>query len=406
MRVFKLNQIKMNQNGRIVSIDILRGITLLLMLFVNDLFVRGVPSWMVHTKANFDGMGLADLVFPGFLFIVGMSVPFAIQNRLDKGHSKLKVLGHIIIRTLSLLVIGVLMLNSDRLNPEMSGISRSLWSILMYVSVFLTWNNYPRNSRWKKLFLALQLIGIASLIFLVTIFRSGTPEHPGWLETGWWGILGLIGWGYLAGAVAYLFIGAKILPTVLVWLFFAGLNILSQLKLTAFLNPVNPVLGVLLSGDTPSIVLAGLVSCLAFQKLKEKSTLKLTAILLISALAAIVTGFILRNWFIISKIKGTPSWALICNGITLFLFVVVYLISDVWKKVRWAGIFIPAGQNSLTTYLAPDIIYFIVWGLHLPLFFYKQTQNQLLAVAGSLAWAILMVFFAALLSKMKIKLRL
>ena len=112
--------------NRILSIDIMRGLTLFLMLFVNDLFEPGVPEWLIHTKANFDGMGLADWVFPGFLFMVGISIPYAIQSRRKKGQSKAQIFGHIVMRTLSLLLIGVLMLNSERLNSELSGISQFL----------------------------------------------------------------------------------------------------------------------------------------------------------------------------------------------------------------------------------------------------------------------------------------
>jgi heparan-alpha-glucosaminide N-acetyltransferase len=54
---------------RIISIDIMRGLTLLLMLFVNDLNMDVAPAWLGHMKADFDGMGLADWVFPGFFFI-------------------------------------------------------------------------------------------------------------------------------------------------------------------------------------------------------------------------------------------------------------------------------------------------------------------------------------------------
>ena len=88
------------------------------MLFVNDLFTPNVPAWLTHAEADFDGMGLADWVFPGFLFMVGMAVPFAIQSRLKKGHTTVQILSHIIIRTISLLFIGVLMLNASRLNPQ------------------------------------------------------------------------------------------------------------------------------------------------------------------------------------------------------------------------------------------------------------------------------------------------
>src|SRR3546814_8138217 len=84
---------------RIASIDVMRAITMVLMIFVNDLSSIGrgaiytdldpqelgsltnIPLWLGHVKAGVDGMGLADIIFPSFLFIVGMSIPFAIQNR-------------------------------------------------------------------------------------------------------------------------------------------------------------------------------------------------------------------------------------------------------------------------------------------------------------------------------------
>ncbi|WP_286753171.1 MULTISPECIES: hypothetical protein [Sphingobacterium] len=42
---------------RIRSMDVMRGLTLFLMLFVNDLFIPAVPKWLVHTEADEDGMG-------------------------------------------------------------------------------------------------------------------------------------------------------------------------------------------------------------------------------------------------------------------------------------------------------------------------------------------------------------
>src|SRR5271170_2060484 len=65
---------------RIASVDALRGLTILLMIFVNDLG-PGAPSWMHHIQPpNADGMTLADVVFPAFLFIVGISIPLALER--------------------------------------------------------------------------------------------------------------------------------------------------------------------------------------------------------------------------------------------------------------------------------------------------------------------------------------
>jgi heparan-alpha-glucosaminide N-acetyltransferase len=393
------------KSNRILSVDIMRGLTLFLMLFVNDLFVPGVPNWMVHTKGNFDGMGLADWVFPGFLFMVGMSIPYAISSRIKSGETKLKIFMHILLRTASLLLIGVLMLNSERLNPELSGINSQLYSILMFVFIFLIWNKYPENERLKKLFLGLKVIGVIGLIGLAYIFKAREPGNATWFETGWWGILGLIGWGYLVAATASLFIGPKLVPTIALWLFFIAINILSQLGLLGFLNFLKPVFGVILDGNVPMIVLAGLFVGV-FLKQSRFSREKTVGIIAAVGILALASGFFLRNWFIISKIYGTPSWGMICNGISMIVFAILFWIMDIRGKTKWAAVFIPAGQNSLTTYLAPDILYFAIWGLSLPIFFYKQESSQLLAVIGSLIWALSMIGFTALLAKINIRLKL
>ena len=59
---------------------------MVLMIFVNDFWtLTGVPYWMEHRKHGVDGIGLSDVVFPAFLFIVGLSLPYAISNRRKKG---------------------------------------------------------------------------------------------------------------------------------------------------------------------------------------------------------------------------------------------------------------------------------------------------------------------------------
>jgi predicted acyltransferase len=103
---------------------------------------------------------------------------------------------------------------------------------------------------------------------------------------------------------------------------------------------------------------------------------------------------------------GTPSWGMLCNGISILLFAFLFYILDVKKIQMWAKPFLPAGQNSLTTYLAPDILYFIIWTFGLNILFYKQTEMPWLAVSGSIVWAFTMIGFAALLSRINIRLKL
>lgn len=393
------------KNNRISSIDIMRGLTLFLMLFVNDLYTPGVPKWLVHTSIEEDGMGLADWVFPGFLFMVGLSIPFAFMAREKLGQSNLQLFKHILIRTLSLILIGVFIVNRVDYNAALTGINKNLWLILVYVSVFLIWNKYPKESTYNITFKIFKVLGVLGLVVLATVYRSGTTENPGWMHIAWWGILGLIGWGYLVSALSYFWLKDRVGAIVGVWFIFIVLNILAQTSYTNFLNPIKPVLGVVISGNVPSIVLSGLLIGVLLKKCSTDYKRFLSFIIPIG-LTCIVLAFILRNWFIISKLIGTPSWVMLCNGISILVFALLFYVLDVKKWQRWSAPFLPAGKNSLTTYLAPDILYYIIWGLNLNVLWYKQTEMPWLAVSGSLLWAFVMIRFAAVLSKAHVRLKL
>ncbi|MFT5885772.1 MAG: heparan-alpha-glucosaminide N-acetyltransferase [Arcticibacterium sp.] len=388
----------MENNKRILSIDIMRGLTLFLMLFVNDLYTRGVPKWLVHTAATEDGMGLADWVFPGFLFMVGLSIPFAFSAR---SKSNKELILHILERTVSLLIIGIFMVNAGAVNAELTGISKTLWIVSGYIAVFLIWNKYPKGSK----LVYLKYAGILLLIILAFIYRGGTLENPTRIEKGWWGILGLIGWGYFSAAFTYLFFRDHIWKVTLAWLVFLGLNILSYLGLTDVLNPLKPIFGIVLDGNVPLIVISGLIIGILLKKYRTESTLFLRQTIPIG-FGALIMALVLHHWFIISKIEATPSWGLLCTGISILLFALLFYLIDVKKKSAFFAPFKPAGENSLSTYLAPDIVYYLFWALPFQVLFYKQDESSLLAVGGSIVWAFAMIGFAALLAKINIRLKL
>jgi len=396
----------MTNQSRILSIDIMRGLTLLLMLFVNDLNMNVAPAFMGHTDADFDGMGLADWVFPGFLFIAGMSIPFAITNRISKGLTQTDNIKHILYRTVSLIVIGILMLNTSRVDPELTGISKNLWALLMYFAVFLVWNNYRSKDEKPFTVTGFRLAGVGLLIILIFKFKSGQPENDGSLITGWWGILGLIGWGYLAAALTYILCRNSLLLTALAAALFLGLNILASLGLSTFLDPARPLLGVIIDGNVPFIVISGTFVGLMLKNSAGTGNKTLIRNLVISSVLSLAAGFLLREWFILSKIKATPSWGLVCTGISVLVFTIIYVISDVFGKTGWAEFFMPAGENSLTTYLVPNILYHLIWMGGLPVFFYKQSQILPIVIGGSIIWAILMVWLAAFLKRLGISLKL
>jgi predicted acyltransferase len=174
-----------------------------------------------------------------------------------------------------------------------------------------------------------------------------------------------------------------------------------------FLSPVKIVFGTIINGSAPFIVLSGLFITLILKKYSNVNTRKTIMTIVSLGLLSLAAGFILRNWFIISKIQSTPSWGLICNGISMLLFALLYWIIDIKKHIKWGLFLKPAGANSLTVYLVPDMFYYIIWQFSLPLLFYKQLDTPLVVIAGSLVWALVMgALLPVLLEKINFRLKL
>src|ERR1700761_5629649 len=116
---------------RIQSIDIFRGITLAVMIFVNDLDgTKGLPWWTFHAKAEWDRMTYVDMVFPVFLFLVGMSIPIAVKARLRRNPSQWALWTHVFMRSASLVILGLILANGGSADAGHMIISPQLWVFL------------------------------------------------------------------------------------------------------------------------------------------------------------------------------------------------------------------------------------------------------------------------------------
>ena len=174
----------------------LRAITMFTMIFVNDFWkIHDVPHWLEHAAFAEDFMGLADVVFPCFLFAVGMSIPYAIERRYAKGLSAESTVGHILSRTLSLIVMGCFLGNSEARVGADAPYSIGVYWILMVVGIIGVWNLYPRpaNALQRRLIIAARCLGGAILLYLIFTFRN----TQGGVFSTHSSILGLIGWSYL-----------------------------------------------------------------------------------------------------------------------------------------------------------------------------------------------------------------
>jgi predicted acyltransferase len=397
-----------NASRRIHSIDIFRGLTMLLMIFVNDFWtLEGVPRWLLHAKAGEDFLGFSDIIFPGFLFIVGLSIPFAIQARQDKGESPWQMLQHILYRSLALLVMGVFIVNLENIHGDAIPVfGRSGWAILMALAFFLIWNRYPHHPEQQRFFRGLQLAGTALLLVLYTIYAGGSADNPLPFQPHWWGILGLIGWTYLVCSSIYVLSSGKLWATAGAWLFFCAFNlaafagrldaldILHQL----YLWPVG-------DGAMMAFTMAGVLSSVIYLRLKQhKAHQQFIAVLLGMAVLTFLLGYFTRPYWGVSKLAASPAWLAYCTAISLAVYALLYWLVDVKGRKSWAGFLKPAGTSTLTCYLIPYFWYPIVaiLGLSLPAMLTMGTAGLL----KSLAFALLIVGITAVVNKWGIRLKI
>jgi len=388
---------------RVASIDILRALTMVLMIFVNDLWsLKEIPEWLGHVASGVDGIGLADIVFPAFLFIVGLSLPYAIDNRIAKGDTLLQLVKHVLIRSIALLVMGVFLVNGESINAEATGMARYVWNTVCCASFILIWNSYPKSMN-QNLMYALKAVGIVVLVMFAFIYRGGENGDIERFEPHWWGILGLIGWAYLASGLITVFAKKNFYIISGAWILFAALSMLSHSKMIPqiFLFIPNAIIGGTLTGLT----LGGVLTSMIFQYYNQRRDHKTITIVFITfAVVLIVLSVVTRPYWGLAKLGATPAWLFLCSAFTIIGFIVIYWVADVWGKANWFSFVKPAGTDTLLCYLIPYFAYATtrVLGIHLP---------ELILVGGiglvkSLLFALLCVAITGGLNRLGVKLKL
>ena len=383
--------------SRIATIDVFRAITMFLMLFVNDIpGIKQIPHWLLHADMNEDMLGFSDSIFPCFLFVMGMSVPFALLKRKEKGESLWGTLRHILERTLALIVMGLFTVNLGSYDGEATGLPYSWYLILLVVSFFLTWNLYPKAEGWKKhLFTGMKYAGILLMIGLFCLFegKNGAVFAP-----KWWGILGLIGWTYLVTAIVFLIVRIRLVWMSSAWLIVLALTVLSHngmLDLSSLPSDMtHHALGV--SGAFASVLLIHWGN-------REKP-FKFVGTMLGLGVLMLALFFVSHPYWIISKIQATPTWLFVCNAISFFMVGILYYLTDVMNKAHWFSIIKPAGTVTLTCYMIPYAWYAVqrLIGFHYPDFLCVGVPG----LCRSLLFSLVIVWIAGLLMKVNVRLKI
>jgi len=351
--------------ARIRSIDLLRGVDVLLMLFVNEVAgVKDAPSFLLHKGAADDGMTITDLVFPAFLFVVGLAIPMALGARLRRAETRLQVFRHVVMRSAALVVVGVLMVNAE--HAVAGWLSVPAWNVLMTLGVLLVWA-VPREGWGEHRHGFLRVAGVLLLIFVAIAYRG--QDMNGWLQIRpyWWGILGLIGWAYLGVASLYLVAGDRAaLLTGLIGLY-GCVALADQAGGFGWPTIPGPLVGGIV-GTHGVLVLAGtLLGVLLVRHQRDGGSQWRFALAMLGYAGALAAAGLLLHTlarvdraFTISKIHATLPWGLLAASLTCAAWVVVFVIADVLGQSRWPRSVAIAGENPLLAYLLAPLLLSLV----------------------------------------------
>ena len=183
-------------NKRIASIDILRGITIAgMVLCANIGFNSDLPAWMFHAQTpppthafnpDVPGITWVDLVFPFFLFAMGAAFPFALRRRIERGESKLSLVGGLVKRWFILTVFALILGNAYAVGATAQPIWQvqvfriSLW-IALFLSLVRVKVSDAAQGLKKHFGTAVNIAGIAMLGVLTSVYTKwfGLPLSKG-----------------------------------------------------------------------------------------------------------------------------------------------------------------------------------------------------------------------------------
>jgi predicted acyltransferase len=299
--------------GRLTSLDVFRGITIALMILVNN--PGGVVYYNFLQHASWNGWTLADLVFPFFIFIVGASIPFAFMSKLDQGMSRKKLLAHVVRRTTILFVLG-LFINGfaafDATTFRIMGVLQRIALCYLFASLVFLF----LKPKWR-IYLTIAIpIAYWMLMTLIPVPGFG----PGVLTEN----------GNLAGYVDRLLLNGHLYAKT--W------------------DPEG------LLSTLPAVATA-LIGILAGQHLKSNAKPQAKTVnLLFFGSISLAIGSLWGFWFPINKSLWTSSYVAFTGGIALILLATCFFIIDAKGYIAWTKPFTMLGLNSIFIYVLSEII--------------------------------------------------
>lgn len=296
---------------RIASVDLLRGFTIVAMILVNTPGTwNSVYSPLLH--AEWHGLTPTDLIFPFFLFIVGISIYFSYKNK-KKDTSTYK---KIALRSLKLISLG------------------------LFLNIFLPYSPFLKEIETLRIPGVLQRIGIVFFVSSILYLNCN------WKVLLRIGVVILIGYGLILGFLPF---SDGTLPTFNRapnnWSNYIDLKILGNHMWKADYDPEG------LFSTLPSLVtcISGVLIGKLLDELKNIKQLLFTAIILL------LSGYVLDIWFPINKAIWSSSFVLATSGWATLILALIYYLKDI-KKLQFGNIFKYVGMNAITIYFLSSFI--------------------------------------------------
>ncbi len=289
-----------------LSVDVLRGVTVALMLLVND------PGDWEHLfrqldHAEWNGWTLTDLVFPWFLTLMGASLVFSVQARLARGNCKKTLAGHVLSRAAKIFLLGLALAYF----PRMHWHTLRLWGVLQRIGLVYAGAGliviYTRRLRWLGLIVAVILVGYWVLLRWVPVpgiglpgrdmpFMDPTQNVVSWMDRGFshW---------------------------TLHWL-----------KMGTLYKKVRDPEGLL---STVPAVASALIGALAGVWMRRERVGRMQAVLAAAGALAFIVGEVWAIWFPVNKNLWTSSYVLVAGGLCLLLLAVCSWLMDRSPRETW-----------------------------------------------------------------------
>jgi predicted acyltransferase len=313
-------------SDRLVSLDVFRGITIAGMVLVNNPGTWSNIYWPLE-HAEWDGWTPTDLVFPFFVFIVGVAIPLAFGRRIESGGSKRDLYWKIIRRTLIIFALGIFLAGFPYFQLStirIPGVLQRLAVCYLFASLIFL------NTKVRTQI----IVTVALLVFYCLLM---TRLHAPGFATG-----DLSKEGSLASFVDRVIFGPHI------W------------KQGKVYDPEG------LLSTIPAIATA-LIGVLTGELLRtSKSQYEKVTKLFVAGAGCVVIGWCWNPFFPINKALWTSSYVFFTAGLALQFLALCYWLIDIKKYQLWAKPFIVFGVNAIALFVGTAVMARLLGLIKLP----------------------------------------